>query len=694
MKVKSKRFLSLLTAAAIIVTSIPSIFANEVNSKEIEGISATYTNGEEYVGNFINADNVNITLNYSDGTSESVGSNCEIKGQNGTPQVTEAGNNDFTVTYAKDDKEYSTTLSVWGYKETGISAEYVGPDVLVGTQFYSKDVDVKLNYTPHQDGSEHSETLATDQYTIVNAKEEPNPTVTATQWNDYKIKVETAHANSYTHGIKVWGYQFDKVTAQYNGPAILVGKDYNKADVVVSEVYTPYSDNTVKTDNVSSFNVNSTTVTAAGSNKFTATTQKGNADFNVDGYEITATGLVAKYNGPEILVGGKYSKEDIEAIVTYSDGTQAVVTEFTVNSTTVSKAGENTYTVKYGNMEAPITVWGYEKSHIRVEYNGEDILVGETFFAKDVDVFLVYTSHKDGTSKEEQLAPDQYTIKNSEGAVSSIVKELEWNEFSVTYNGMTDNFQVWGYAPKSIKAVYNGNNIFVGDAFSKSNVSVRLVYTPNSNGVSQEKNLFIDDCTITNENNENSLQVLKAGINTYTVGYSNVTTTFDVWGYKLDRIEAKYVGSDIRINESYDKNKVHVDAFYTARTDNGRKSFVVGTDEFTVNSLTVSAIGENTFTATYKELTDDFVITGFDDKVTISSIIAQYNGPDILVNNDYDIKDITVNVTYSNGDTGTIVEGFTVDSTTVNEAHGGAGPPGRQGCGESQGERNFRVPPQ
>ena len=749
MKGKSKKFLSLLTATAVIITSIPSVFAgNNVSansSRTITGITANYSGGEQYVGSFINADDVTISVNYSDGTSENVGSNCTVKNASNTPQVTNEKDNPFTVSYKDKNTgvSYSTTLNVWGYKEKGIEAEYVGSDVLVGNQFASKDVNVSLVYTEHQDGSEHKDALAQDQYTLVNSNNQPNPTVTATGWNDYTITYQ-GRTESFNTGIKVWGYKFDSVTATYKGKDILVGSNYLKSDVEVKHNYTPYHDGTVKTDVVSDFSVNDTKVNSTGANTYTATTNLGSANFVVTGYEkapITIEHITAQYTGKDIRVGGYVNANDVSITVYYSDGSSANVgSNCTVKGVSsvapaITKTGYNDFIAVYdGKYEAKLQVWGYDVDRIEATYNGPSILTQTNYNKSDVSVTAYWTERKDGTNEayipktfdvnstlvtvvgnnsftataegkqanfvvpgyDDRLYVDhisaeyvgndilvgsnysksdvKVTIHYTNGTSketedftvnSTKVSNTNYNKYTVTSNNKTADIQVWGYKPESIEAKYVGPDILVGTQFASKNVNVTLIYTPYHDGTIRKDTLAQDQYTLVNSANKPNPTVTTTGWNKYTVTYNNMNAQIQVWGYKLSHIKANYTGSDIRINENYNKSDVSVTAYWTERKDGTSQSFAVKNNEFTVNSTLVEKEGENTYTATYKELTDDFNVNGFDDNVYVSSITAKYVGPDILVNSDYSKSDVQVTVSYTDGSTRTITDGFDVSSLTV-----------------------------
>lgn len=103
------------------------------------------------------------------------------------------------------------------------------------------------------------------------------------------------------------------------------------------------------------------------------------------------------------------------------------------------------------------------------------------------------------------------------------------------------------------------------------------------------------------------------------------------------KIEAEYIGPQpIKVGEDYDPNDVIVAGTW----HDGTKS-VLRSDLYTFSSLTVTEYGPNTFTVRYirnPELTATFIVQG----LLIIGIEAEYNGPEILVEDNYDPQYVTV----------------------------------------------------
>lgn len=121
--------------------------------------------------------------------------------------------------------------------------------------------------------------------------------------------------------------------------------------------------------------------------------------------------------------------------------------------------------------------------------------------------------------------------------------------------------------------------------------------------------------------------VKQVGENQYPITYKGVMGTLVVPGYDIDKIIAEYKGPDIIVGKDYSKDNVIVTVHYT----NGKTSQVT---DFSVDSLTVTKVGENNYVATYKEKTAQYIVTGItepanvietdnEDKNTVTNYITQ-----------------------------------------------------------------------
>lgn len=215
-----------------------------------------------------------------------------------------------------------------------------------------------------------------------------------------------------------------------------------------------------------------------------------------------------------------------------------------------------------------------------------------------------------------------------------------------------------------IDAKYTGKEVTVGTNYSLDDVSVVL---KDSDG--KEYPLTSDDYTV------DSQKVTKTGDNTFEVTYK---TGSDVYKTKLivpgvrliGSISATYAGPSVVVGKEYDSDYVTVMAFYA---DDTSKSNGFEVTPSALSSLKVTAAGDNTFTATYKDKTQDktfsaeYKVNGYKP---VTSITAIYTGDKVKVGNKYNKDDVKVTLYYSDGSGSSSTTNFSVDSDTVT-AEGG-----------------------
>ncbi len=223
------------------------------------------------------------------------------------------------------------------------------------------------------------------------------------------------------------GITIKEVEATYTGPDIVKGNSYDKNNV---KVVVTYADGSKKTLSSNDFTMNSLTVTAVGSNTFTASYTDASKKVWTD--DITVKGIreigfiSATYTGPQIVVGKDYDKKNVSLTAYYKDDTSKTqgfpVPLTSVNTTTVSKEGANTYTAYYkdslGNsFSDTFTVPGYVPTititGATAEYKGPDIPVGNNYDKNNVLFTLTYS---DGTTETTTGFTVNSIVVSKEGA--------------------------------------------------------------------------------------------------------------------------------------------------------------------------------------------------------------------------------------------------------------------------------------
>ena len=253
---------------------------------------------------------------------------------------------------------------------TSMSASYDGEDIVVSKKYDKDDVTVKVTYDDST-----SATLKSSDFSVDSDKVKKKGTNKFYAYYSYG-------GTTYSAPFNVTGYRaVGKIEANYTGPEVEVGKQYNTGYVTVTAYY---EDDDDKEDGfiVSPTSYSTRYVTVKGNNTVVAyykDTKSGETmhdDFTVPGYipgeEDTASGVIkgitgidAVYVGPDIAVGGKYNKADVAVVVHYKNGApDANTTDFQVNGMDVNVAGANIFKARVldenGNAyTAEFTVNGY-----------------------------------------------------------------------------------------------------------------------------------------------------------------------------------------------------------------------------------------------------------------------------------------------------------------------------------------------
>jgi surface protein len=322
-------------------------------------ISATYTGGDVVVGENYKKSDVTVHFTTAAGTTTKLNTDDFTVD---SLKVTAEGDNTFTASYVDPDgHNLHDTFKVKGVKPAaGITATYKGGEIPVGSNYSKSDVEVILTLA---DGTKS--TLTPDDFTVDSLK------VTKKGNNTFTVTYETGDAK-YTDTITVPGKRvIGSIVSTYSGPAVLVGNEYNTANVTTMAYY---SDDVGHTEGfqVTPTSYSTTKVNSVGDNAITATytdpDQGGKAFtsvFKVNGYK-TITSIGATYTGDKIKVGESYKKKDVKLTLYYADGTTSTTENFTVDSLVVTGEGSNSYTATYrdpfGNTyTAGYTVPGYKK---------------------------------------------------------------------------------------------------------------------------------------------------------------------------------------------------------------------------------------------------------------------------------------------------------------------------------------------
>lgn len=134
---------------------------------------------------------------------------------------------------------------------------------------------------------------------------------------------------------------------------------------------------------------------------------------------VTVTSISAVFNGETAHAGTYASDLDITVTAEYSDGTSAVVTDYTISGQVAE--GENTFTIIYGGKSCTVTVVGVLAPDWSVyDYTLKEaaLSTGLTPFATDQSftMLLDFTNiHTDGDSNGAFFATTNFSIQKRKG---------------------------------------------------------------------------------------------------------------------------------------------------------------------------------------------------------------------------------------------------------------------------------------
>ena len=207
---------------------------------------------------------------------------------------------------------------------------------------------------------------------------------------------------------------------------------------------------------------------------------------------------------------------------------------------------------------------------------------------------------------EQEIIKD-FTIDND--LVIDIV-----NTYIISYKNLTTTIKVNGYKVETenpttnnviaLNVTYPQESVLVGNKFDVSKLSIEIIREDGS-----VENINYNELTM----KPNDIIVSQIGWNEYIVGYEDVTTILKVHGYGENSIIANYVGKDIEVGHNYDKEDVKVTLIYTPNLNGNIKEDVI--TNFTLNSLLVEKVGNNTFVVSYNNFVSEINVVGYENKI-------------------------------------------------------------------------------
>lgn len=198
---------------------------------------------------------------------------------------------------------------------------------------------------------------------------------------------------------------------------------------------------------------------------------------------------------------------------------------------------------------------------------------------------------------------------------------------------------------KYMIASYRGATLPVGAQIPKEDLLVTVVY---EDGTAED----IRDYTLS------QTTITKEGINRIQAVYQGKTADIYITGKKASQLYVSYQGGAVSVGNSVGKDNLMVFAFFSDG------SFEEVTD-YQIGNSVITAVGEQRVYVIYDGLTAYTTVLGTAPK-QVSSLVAYYNGPKVVLGNEVPEENLSVTAVYSDGTTERIYN-YTLTPKTITD---------------------------
>ena len=428
--------------------------------------------------------------------------------------------------------------------------------------------------------------------------------------------------NGVSNSCTFTGQEVTSLTVTYTGDPVTVGENVDTSKLTIKANYTKEDGSTVTDFAPTDWVVDGTTgkvmtISGAGDNNFTIRWHNKTATVTIPGKPVqtepdpAVATLTVKYADESVLVNSNFDKNKVTVI--WADSVISKTLTYDAldvkpTSTRITSIGDNNFTVGYKGKTATLVVHGYKVEKITASYTGDRVKVGSSLNKDNLKVRIYYTNNKQGLPNPDLLSKDAYTVTPATALSSGTTK------FTITYSDASADYtadvsvESYGHSDltiQSLEAKYKDASILVGNDFNTSDVTITAKYNDGSTEKIGWSKL---------DTKPDSIQVSKAGWNSYEIGYGGATATLQVHGYEAKGIAVEYSGGDLKVGSTIDKSNVKVKVTYTKNYKDEASSEEVS--DYTMSPETVAAIGANTITVTVGEKTATFTVTGLDPNAT------------------------------------------------------------------------------
>lgn len=424
--------------------------------------------------------------------------------------------------------------------------------------------------------------------------------------------------NGVSNSCTFTGQEVTSLTVTYTGDPVAVGENVDTSKLTIKANYTKEDGSTVTDFAPTDWVVDGTTgkvmtISGAGDNNFTIRWHNKTATVTIPGKPVqtepdpAVATLTVKYADESVLVNSNFDKNKVTVI--WADSVISKTLTYDAldvkpTSTRITSIGDNNFTVGYKGKTATLAVHGYKVDKITASYTGDRVKVGSSLNKDNLKVRIYYTDNKQGLPNPDLLPKDAYTVTPATALSSGTTK------FTITYSDASADYtadvsvESYGQSDltiQSLEAKYKDASILVGNDFNTSDVTITAKYNDGSTEKIGWSKL---------DTKPDSIQVSKAGWNSYELGYGGATATLQVHGYEAKGIAVEYSGGDLKVGSAIDKSNVKVKVTYTKNYKDETSSEEVS--DYTMSPETVAAVGANTITVTVGDKTATFTVTGLD----------------------------------------------------------------------------------
>ncbi len=349
-------------------SGVPVYADSNFQSPTIMRIEAEYTGSVVEAGEKYDRKMLNVYAVYSDQSKELL-EHYIVSGE----VVEKEGPNTFAVIY----NSLTTKFTVVGKAIKQISASCELDEVGIGNAPDARDMYVVAIYSDGTVGQiKDGITVTPDRITVPGKQE---------------ITVNYKEFQTTCSVIGVPREKLTSLTAYCDAESVMVGTPLDRNSITVMAVY---SDG--KAERITTYELSRSVFDEVGSQIVKVYYGDKSADFRVDVKEKVAVSMWANYTGGKVLVGRNFLKPKMQVYVSYADGTEEQVDNYTYHTGRVRYVGENIMTLYFGStLSTTVIIEGTAIEQPTFDYVSE---VSATNGKKDVKIVTALPTYLDQDS--------------------------------------------------------------------------------------------------------------------------------------------------------------------------------------------------------------------------------------------------------------------------------------------------------